>query len=148
MTIKTLALHTHAFDRVGIWDCKANMARWNAYLGNRRGTDNFSIYATPARATDFSGFPSTHIDTWSTRTLRDVYVAYAQNLWRDGTQCELHVWPGAYHGFEGLNPSSQQSIMARKMRIDWLRRLLFDCPGFMRYSWRFSNRSEDIYFVL
>lgn len=116
----------HAFVGVGIWDRAANMAGWNAYLGDRRGTDNVSIYAAPARATELSGLPSTYIDTGSTETLRDEDVTYAQKLWRDGTQCELHVWPGAYHGFEGLNPNAQLSIMARKARMDWLRRLLFN----------------------
>lgn len=115
----------HAFVGVGIWDREANMAGWNAYLGDRRGTDNVSIYAAPSRATDLSGLPSAYIDTGSTETLRDEDVAYAQKLWRDGTQCELHVWPGAYHGFEGLNSGAQLSIMARKVRMDWLRRLLF-----------------------
>jgi acetyl esterase/lipase len=78
----------HAFEGIGIWDRKANMAGWSAYLGDRRGTDNVGIYAAPARATDLSTLPSMYIDTRSTETLRDEKVAYAQKLWRDGTQCE------------------------------------------------------------
>lgn len=96
----------HAFGGIGIWDRNVNMAGWNAYLGDRKETDNVSLYAAPAGATDFSRLPSTYIDSGSPETLRDEDVAYAQKLWQDGTECELHVWPGAYHGFEGLNPSA------------------------------------------
>jgi acetyl esterase/lipase len=86
------------FQGVGIWDRDANMHGWNAYLGARRGTDEVDSYAL-----DLSNLPHTYLDVGSTETLHDEGVAYAQKLWRDGTQCELHVWPGAYHGFEGLN---------------------------------------------
>jgi acetyl esterase/lipase len=115
----------HEFTGVGIWDRNANMTGWNAYLGDRRGTGNVSMYAAPVRAKDLAGLPPAYIDVGSTETFRDEGVQYAQNMWRDGTQCELHVWPGAYHGFEGLNPGAQLSIMARKARSDWLRRVLF-----------------------
>jgi acetyl esterase/lipase len=115
----------HEFTGVGIWDRNANMTGWNAYLGDRRGTGNVSVYAAPIRAKDLAGLPSAYIDVGSTETFRDEDVQYAQNMWRDGTQCELHVWPGAYHGFEDLNPGAQLSIMARKARSDWLRRVLF-----------------------
>ncbi|CAG8395252.1 unnamed protein product [Penicillium salamii] len=116
----------NVFAGVGVWDQEANGAGWDAYLGDRRGTDNVTIYAAPARATDLSGLPSTYVDTGSTETLRDEGAEFAQNLWRDGTQCELHVWPGAYHGFDGICGQAQLSIMARKAREDWLRRLLFN----------------------
>lgn len=117
---------SHALVGVGIWDREANMNGWNACLGDRRRTDNVSVYAAPARATDLSRLPPAYIDVRTTETLRDEDVAYAQKLRRDGTPCELHVWPGAYHGFEGIAPGAQFSVVARKTRIDWPRRLLFN----------------------
>lgn len=33
---------------------------------------------------------------------RDEDVAFAQRLWRDGVECVLQVWPGAFHEFVGL----------------------------------------------
>lgn len=115
----------HEFQGVGIWDRAANMAGWDAYLGARRGTDDVDMYAAPIRAADLSGLPPAYLDVGSTETFRDEVATYAQRLWRDRTQCELHVWPGAYHGFEGLNPGAQLSLMARRARTDWLRRCLF-----------------------
>lgn len=119
------SVSAHEFTGVGIWDRNANMKGWNAYLGDRRGGDNVPVYAAPIRAENLAGLPPAYIDVGSTETFRDEDVQYAQNMWRDGTQCELHVWPGAYHGFEGLSPGAQLSIMARKARLDWLRRMLF-----------------------
>jgi acetyl esterase/lipase len=119
------SVSAHEFTGVGIWDRNANMAGWNAYLGDSRGSDDVSVYAAPIRATNLAGLPPAYIDVGSTETFRDEDVQYAQNMWSDGTQCELHVWPGAYHGFEGLCPGAQLSIMARKARLDWLRRILF-----------------------
>ena len=37
-------------DGVGIWDRTSNETGWTALLGDRRGTDDVSIYAAPARA--------------------------------------------------------------------------------------------------
>jgi hypothetical protein len=35
------------------------------------------------------------------RALRDETVASASQIWAGGGDAELHVWPGAVHGFEG-----------------------------------------------
>jgi acetyl esterase/lipase len=36
---------------------------------------------------------------------RDEDVAYASRIWADGGSCELHVWPGGYHGFDLSAPA-------------------------------------------
>lgn len=84
----------HAFGGIGIWDRNVNMAGWNAYLGDRRGTDNVSIYAAPARATDLSGLPSTYIDSGSTEALRDEDVMYALKHWQDELNVNCMYGPG------------------------------------------------------
>lgn len=112
------------FEGVGIWDRQANMAGWDAYLGDRRETDDVSGYSAPARATDFFRLPAAYVDGRSTETFRDEDVAYAQKLWQGGVQCELNVWPGVFHGFEGLCPEAELSKMMGRARADWLRRLL------------------------
>ncbi len=43
------------FDGVGVWDRQSNRMGWTALLGERRGTDDVSVYAAPARAADLSG---------------------------------------------------------------------------------------------
>ena len=51
-------------------------------------------------------------------------VAYADALWQAGVQAELHVWPGACHGFDTFAPEAALSRDARDARTRWLRRIL------------------------
>lgn len=88
------------FEGSGLWDRASNVMGWTALLGERRATDNVSIYAAPARATDLSGLPPAFIDCGSAEVFRDEDVAYASALWAAGVQAELHVWPGGFHGFD------------------------------------------------
>ena len=89
---------SHQYDGAGLWDRQSNLLGWTCLLGERRGTDDVSIYAAPARATDLSGLPPAFIDVGSAEVFRDEDVAYASALWAAGVQAELHVWPGAFHG--------------------------------------------------
>lgn len=108
---------------VGFWDRSSNLAGWTALLGEARGSDDVSPYAAPARATDLSGLPPTFIDVGSAETFRDEDVAYANGIWQAGGIAELHVWPGGFHGFDGLAPHTALSQAAKAARLDWLRRL-------------------------
>ncbi len=45
---------SHQFDGFGRWDRGSNDTGWDAYLGDRRKTDEVPIYAAPARAPDLS----------------------------------------------------------------------------------------------
>ncbi|MFF5806702.1 hypothetical protein [Streptomyces sp. NPDC012746] len=51
-------------------------------------------------------------------------MAYANAIWQAGGQAELHVWLGAYHGFDGIAPRAALIRDARDARTRWLRRLL------------------------
>jgi acetyl esterase/lipase len=83
-----------------------------------------SPYAAPARATDLSGLPPTYLDVGSVDLFRDEDVDYVRRIWAAGGNAELHVWPGAYHGFESRVPHAPVSLAARAARTDWLRRVL------------------------
>ncbi|MGI5271103.1 alpha/beta hydrolase [Nonomuraea sp. CA-218870] len=109
---------------LGIWDRTANEVGWTALLGDRRGGPDVSPYAAPARATDLSGLPPAFIDVGSAETFRDEDVAYATRIWQAGGQAELHVWPGGFHGFEGIVPHAAVSQAAVEARTRWLRRVL------------------------
>ncbi|MBB5077239.1 alpha/beta hydrolase [Nonomuraea endophytica] len=115
---------SHQMAGLGIWDRTANETGWTALLGPARGTADVSPYAAPARATDLSGLPPTFIDVGSAETFRDEDVDYAVRVWRDGGRAELHVWPGGFHGFDGLAPQAALSQDAKEARLRWLRRLL------------------------
>ncbi len=115
---------SHQMAGVDIWDRTSNATGWQALLGDRFGAPDLSPYAAPARATDLSGLPPAYIDVGSVETFRDEDVAYADALWRAGGQAELHVWPGAFHGFDSLAPEAALSQDARDARTRWLRRVL------------------------
>ncbi|MFH8253002.1 alpha/beta hydrolase [Microbacterium sp. B2969] len=114
---------TQQIDGIGVWDRGSNVTGWTALLGDRRGSDDVSIYAAPARATDLSGLPSTYIDCGSAEVFRDEDVAYATKLWEAGVQAELHVWAGGFHGFE-MVPHATVSRAATAARESWLDRIL------------------------
>lgn len=114
----------HEVDGVGIWDRTSNRTGWTALLGDRRGTDDVSIAAAPARATDLSDLPPTYLDVGSAEVFRDEVVAFARGIWAAGGIAELHVWPGGFHGFQGIVPAAALSRAAVQAREAWVRRIL------------------------
>lgn len=111
-------------DGEGIWDATSNMTGWNALLGERRGGSDVSMYTAPARATDLSGLPASFVDVGSVETFRDEDIDYAARLLQAGVPTELHVWPGGFHGFDGMAPQASLSRTASATRAAWVRRLL------------------------
>ncbi len=103
----------HQMAGLGVWDRTANETGWTALLGSRRGGPEVSEYAAPARVTDLSGLPPAFLDVGSAETFRDEVVAYASRLWQAGGVAELHVWPGGFHGFDGLAPQAALSQDSR-----------------------------------
>lgn len=107
------------------WPRETNQYAWDALLGEgHEDRDDVSIYASPARATDLSDLPQTYIDAGGNEVFRDADVAYASLLWECGVNAELHIWPGAYHGFDVLAPLAPVSNAAREARSNWLTRVL------------------------
>lgn len=109
---------------LGVWDRTSNATGWGALLGADAGGPDVSPYAAPARAADLSGLPPAFLDVGSAETFRDEVVDYAARIWRAGGEAELHVWPGAYHGFDTLVPDADLSRRAAAVRLPWLRRTL------------------------
>lgn len=109
---------------IDTWDRTSNSTAWQALLGDQYGAADLPPYAAPARATDLSGLPPAYIEVGSAETFRDEDVAYANALWQAGGQAELHVWPGAFHGFDTFAPRAALSQDARDARARWLRRVL------------------------
>jgi acetyl esterase/lipase len=117
---------SHQIDGIGVWDRASNDMAWGALLGERRGTEQVSIYAAPARAEDLSGLPPAFLDVGSAEVFRDETVAYASRIWACGGIAELHVWPGGFHGFDVLAPQATLSALMRKTRTRWVRRLFHE----------------------
>lgn len=122
-------------DGEGVWDRTSNLTGWTALLGDARGGPDVSPYAAPARAEDLTGLPATFIDVGSVETFRDEAFDYAARLSRAGVSVEFHLWPGGFHGFDGLAPQTALAEASRTTRLRYLRRALAARPS------RLSRRS-------
>lgn len=114
---------TKQFARDGPWCGTLNRKAWDHVLGSARGKPGVSELVSPARATDLSGLPRTFIDVGECEIFRDEAVAFASQLWACGVSTELHVWPGAYHGFDLLYQRAPVAKAARDAKINWVSRV-------------------------
>jgi acetyl esterase/lipase len=83
-----------------VWGRAANALGWRAYLGPEAGGADVPGYAAPARAADLAGLPPAFVAVGTADLFRDESIAYASRLLEAGVPTELHVYPGAPHGFE------------------------------------------------
>ncbi|KAH7411133.1 Alpha/Beta hydrolase protein [Cadophora sp. MPI-SDFR-AT-0126] len=112
------------YDSDGWYIGAQNIACWNMVLAGTRGSEKVSMYVAPSRAEDLSGLPPSFISVGAGDPFRDEDVAFASKLWECGVNAELHVWPGAWHGFDVLVPTAEVSIAAVKTEMEWLKRIL------------------------
>jgi acetyl esterase/lipase len=109
---------------VPVWDPASNRFGWSAYLGDLFGTSEVPAHAAPARASDLSGLPPTYIMVGSLDGFADEDIDYAMRLNQAGVCVEMHVYPGAPHGFDLLAPGAAVSKRARRDVEEWLARML------------------------
>jgi acetyl esterase/lipase len=83
-----------------------------------------SPYAAPARADDLRGLAPAFIGVGTLDVFRDENIEYARRLLEAGVSTELHVYPGAPHGFEGLAPKAVVSQQFARDILEALRRAL------------------------
>ncbi|MFI1223629.1 MULTISPECIES: alpha/beta hydrolase [unclassified Streptomyces] len=106
------------------WPRANNLYGWAALLGPLAGGDEVSAYAAPARATDLSGLPPAYVDVGELEVFRDECAQYALRLIAAGVSTEFHLWPGAFHGFDGALPHLALSRRAAAEQLAVLRRAL------------------------
>jgi acetyl esterase/lipase len=96
-----------------------NFTAWSARLGQQFGADNVLPAAAPARLREFGGLASAYIEVGDLDIFRDENLAYAQRLAAAAVPIELHVHPGAPHGFERFAPRSQlgQRAIHDRLRV-------------------------------
>jgi acetyl esterase/lipase len=82
-----------------VWTREANRFGWTSLLGQEPGGADISPYAAPARASDLAGLPPTFIMCGALDLFIEEDMDYARRLIRAGVPTELHVYPGAPHGF-------------------------------------------------
>ncbi|MDW7982184.1 MAG: alpha/beta hydrolase [Thermomicrobium sp.] len=111
-------------DRRLIWTREWNLLGWRAYLGREPGSPDVPAYAAPARAADLRGLPQAYILVGTADLFRDEDIVYAQRLMQAGVLTELHVFAGAFHGFDAFAPTAWVSQRANAEVLTVLRRAL------------------------
>lgn len=106
----------HPFAGAFVWTPQANAFGWRALLGQDPGAEGVSPYAAAARAADVSGLPPTYIATGALDLFLEEDLAFAQRLMRAGVPVELHVYPGAFHGFQWAAEARVSQTAARDSR--------------------------------
>ncbi|MGE0821140.1 MAG: alpha/beta hydrolase [Candidatus Binatia bacterium] len=107
-----------------VWTRENNLMGWRAYLGREPGGADVSPYAAAARATDLRGLPPAYIPVGDLDLFLDENITYAQRLLAASVPTELHVYPGAFHGFNGFVPQAEVSRRFNSDRDNALKRML------------------------
>jgi acetyl esterase/lipase len=99
------------------WTYDNNATAWQALLGDRAGGDHVSPVEAPARLTDATALPAAYIETGDLDIFRTEDILYAATLAGAGVPVELHVHPGAPHGFDRLAPHAAVTRRAHQDRL-------------------------------
>jgi triacylglycerol lipase len=89
----------HPYTGQFTWTNDRNVFGWTSLLGQAPGSANVSPYAAAARAESLAGLPPAWIGVGALDLFVEEDIDYARRLIRAGVPTELHVYPGAYHGF-------------------------------------------------
>lgn len=103
-----------------LWNRPQNIEAWNMYL---QGQEPDS-YASPALAPMVAALPPAVMFTSELDPFRDESILYATRLLQQGISVDLHVYPGAYHGFDMLAPDCSMTIHQHQAMYDGMKRLL------------------------
>lgn len=122
------AQEPHPFTGEFVWSPGNNKFGWAAYLGHAPGRPEASVYAAPARADNMAGLPPAFIAVGALDLFLEEDLDYARRLTRAGVPVELHVYPGAYHGFQ-IATNAGVTQAANRDSLDALRRALAASPA-------------------
>ncbi len=115
---------SHAITDPRVWNRESNRLGWKAYLGRDGGGADVSPYAAATRAKDLTNLPPAYIPVGALDLFVDENIEYAQRLIQAGVPTELHVYPGAFHGFDLFAPSAAVSKQFKADRDNALKRAL------------------------
>jgi acetyl esterase len=109
----TASMRLHNDPRM--WNATICRESWELYVG--ASTNELSPYAAPARATDLARLPRAYMLINELDPLADEDLAYAQRLSHAGVLTEIHMVPGAWHGFSAYLPWLG---LAKRMTQRWI----------------------------
>jgi acetyl esterase/lipase len=107
-----------------VWNHGHNDRAWTAYLDGAPGGARTSPYAAASRAENLAGLPPAYIAVGDAEVFLQENIDYAERLRRAGVPAELHVFPGAFHGWESMLPAASISQRAIAERVAVLKRAL------------------------
>ncbi len=92
-----------------VWTAESNRFGWTSLLGMPAGSASVPAGSVPSRVENLAGLPPAFISVGSIDLFVDEDVEYARRLIDAGIPAELHVIPGAYHGYDLLAPDTAVS---------------------------------------
>lgn len=96
---------------------------WAARLGD--GIPELGLYAvSPAAAKNFKGLAPVYLDVGELDLFCRENMVWVEKAMAASVQVELHLYPGANHGFELLAPTSDIARRAFDLRVSAVRRML------------------------
>lgn len=104
-----------------VWTRASNCFGWRSFLDAEPGGAGVSPLAAVARVKDLTRLPPAFISVGSLDLFLDEDIDYARRLLAAGVSTELHVYPGAYHGFE-TSAASRLATRAGHDRLAALKR--------------------------
>jgi acetyl esterase/lipase len=111
----------HPYTGEFVWSEGHNRFGWSCYLGIEPGTGGVSNYAAAARTDDLCRLPPAYISVGALDLFLDENVDYAVRLTRAGVPTELHVYPGAFHGY-AINPDADITKVSAAQALRALKR--------------------------
>jgi triacylglycerol lipase len=105
-----------------VWTPASNRFGWQALLGVEPGGPDVPAAAAPARQEDLAGLPPAFIVVGALDLFVEEDMEYARRLMRAGVPTELHVIPGAFHGFGVAGEAAPQVHTTLRLRREALAR--------------------------
>ncbi len=112
----------HPYNGRFVWKPESNRFGWRSLLGIEPGSATVPVGAVPARTVDLRGLPATCITVGALDLFLEESLEYTRRLNRAGVPTELHVIPGAYHGYQMAGEDAPQVRQLSRLRSEALAR--------------------------
>jgi acetyl esterase/lipase len=99
-----------------LWTRENNFLGWQSYLGKEFGSESLSPYAAAMRAKNLTGLPPAYIAVGELDLFLQENIVYSQRLLDVDIPTELHIYPGAFHGFDSFVPGAR---ISQRFTVDY-----------------------------
>jgi acetyl esterase/lipase len=104
----------HPYAGEFVWTAASNRYAWAALLNDAPGGNSVSAYAAASRAPNLAGLAPAFIAVGALDLFVDEDIDYARRLIHAGVPTELHVYPGAFHGYQLFAPHARVTRQAEQ----------------------------------